>query len=89
MKLTIKKLQAEIIKLKYELLDVEKENISLQENLNDISDTHSNVMNEKCWPDERHCTCVPFLRTEIDKLKLERENLQLTIRSLKDRINDN
>jgi len=55
--------------LETELVDVEKENKSLQENLNDISDTHSNIINEKCWPDEKHCTCVPFLRIEIDKLK--------------------
>ena len=42
---------------------------SLQENLKDISGVHSNVMDEKCWPDEKHCTCVPFLRVGIAELR--------------------
>lgn len=32
-------------------------------------EVHSRIMAEKCPPDEQHCTCVPALRAEIERLK--------------------
>jgi hypothetical protein len=31
----------------------------------DIEATFKMIMDEKCPPDEKHCTCVPFLRMKI------------------------
>lgn len=41
----------------------------LRRQLADWQDASKKVMSEKCPPDERHCTCVPYLRKEIDSLK--------------------
>ena len=30
------------------------------------------VLSQRCAPDERHCSCVPHLRAEIDRLTAER-----------------
>lgn len=29
------------------------------------------VLSQRCAPDERHCSCVPHLRAEIDRLSAE------------------
>ena len=31
----------------------------------DIKATHRRIIDEECSPDEKHCSCVPFLRAEI------------------------
>ena len=33
------------------------------------------VLSQRCAPDERHCSCVPHLRAEIDRLTAERAAL--------------
>jgi len=37
--------------------------------LEDWENTYTSVMNSSC-EDEKHCTCVPFLRREIERLKV-------------------
>jgi len=44
----------------------------LQGELEDINDSHKAVMGERC-DDEMHCTCVPALRAEIERLRIERK----------------
>ena len=41
----------------------------LQSLLDEITDAHRVVMDEKCHADERHCTCVPVLRKENERLQ--------------------
>ena len=36
--------------------------------VDDITNAHRVVMDEACGADERHCTCVPILRSEIEQL---------------------
>jgi hypothetical protein len=40
-----------------------------REELDEIKETYRNVMEEKCFPNERHCTCVPALRAENAMLR--------------------
>ena len=42
------------------------------------------VLSQRCAPDERHCSCVPHLRAEIDRLTAERAALLAPV----DRINE-
>jgi hypothetical protein len=49
-------------KLNYQAAEIER----LKGNLNDIEDAHRAVMEEPC-DDEKHCTCVPVLRREIER----------------------
>ena len=46
-------------------------NDGLQQELADIKEAHEATMNEVCegTDDRKHCTCVPFLRAEIEALK--------------------
>jgi hypothetical protein len=37
--------------------------------LKDIKEAHKAVVRGQCAPDELHCSCVSFLRTEITKLR--------------------
>ena len=37
------------------------------------------VLSQRCAPDERHCSCVPHLRAEIDRLTAELEEVRLTL----------
>lgn len=48
-------------------LDLELE--ELREWKADIEESWQRIMKEQCPSDERHCTCVPFLRMEIAKLR--------------------
>jgi hypothetical protein len=41
----------------------------LRDQLDEINETHKNVMAEKCPADEHHCSCVPFLRQGIGELE--------------------
>lgn len=48
---------------------LKEQNNDLRFKLNDWQDASAKVMSEQCPPDERHCTCVPFLRREIAELR--------------------
>lgn len=41
----------------------------LRAEVEDYKRAHETVMNERCAPDEMHCTCVPVLRREIEALR--------------------
>ncbi len=41
----------------------------LEAELEDWRAASEKVLNEECAPDEKHCTCVPFLRKRIDELE--------------------
>lgn len=47
----------------------------LEEQLKDRDEAYRKVMEEKCPPDEKHCTCVPFLRERIAELEADRDRL--------------
>jgi hypothetical protein len=59
--------------VKGEWLQYEKHARQLERELNEIKETYANIINEPCRSDERHCTCVPSLRGEIERLKSENE----------------
>lgn len=44
--------------------------------LSDIHETHRRIISEQCPTDERHCTCVPALRSELEKVTAERDELK-------------
>ena len=44
-------------------------NADLQEKLDEYTEVFNRVIAEQCAPDERHCTCVPSLRMEINTLR--------------------
>lgn len=46
----------------------DKEIAVLREYKQDIEAQFRMIMDEKCPKDELHCTCVPFLRIEVEKL---------------------
>jgi hypothetical protein len=62
----------------------------LEDELADIAEEHRQVMAEECPTDEKHCTCVPILRAEIDSLTAENERLRdgEEYNILQDRINE-
>lgn len=41
-----------------------------EQTIADMQEQHRLVMDEKCPSDEVHCTCVPILRVEIERLKM-------------------
>ena len=45
------------------------DNERLRERLDDYRDDYIAVMNENCAGDEKHCSCVPVLRTELAALR--------------------
>ena len=49
------------------------------ERCEDFSADASKVLSQRCAPDERHCSCVPHLRAEIDRLTAELEEARLTL----------
>ena len=61
-----------IIKLKSELTAMQAENERLKDELSAIAEVHKQVMEERCPSDEKHCTCVPVLRREIEQLKTDK-----------------
>ena len=52
-----------------ELNRLRQENISLKEFKEDWEDDYRKTVSNSCAPDEKHCSCVPFLRLEIKNLK--------------------
>lgn len=52
------------------LLEAERAKVSdLQEWLDDYENEARRIMNEECAPDERHCSCVPALKAEMERLR--------------------
>ena len=49
-------------------------NERLRNELAVITEQHVRVMSETCPTDERHCTCVPILRREIERLQGVRDH---------------
>ena len=43
----------------------------LEAELAEIRAAHAKVMSEACPADERHCSCVPFLRAELARVRTE------------------
>ena len=43
------------------------------------------VLSQRCASDERHCSCVPHLRAEIERLTAELEEARLTLAAEKQR----
>ena len=52
-----------------ELLQLESSLAEAREEIEATREAHKVVMAEKCADDEVHCTCVPFLRDEIERLR--------------------
>lgn len=50
------------------LCELEAENERLRAELAEIAETYRRIMDEPCG-DEQHCTCVPVLRTENERLR--------------------
>lgn len=44
---------------------------ALQDRLEDWERAAQKVMAEQCAPDEKHCACVPFLRTRLEAAEKE------------------
>jgi hypothetical protein len=51
--------------IEYLIAEVER----LQEESDHYDSIHKMVMSEKCPTDEVHCTCVPHLRAEVERLE--------------------
>ncbi len=62
-------MEQKILQLQEELTRLQKENISLKEFKEDWEDDYRKTVSNSCAPDEKHCSCVPFLRLEIKSLK--------------------
>ncbi|NBP83133.1 hypothetical protein EBU60_04655 [bacterium] len=54
-------------------LDLRDEVERLRERVQDYEDDARTVLAERCAPDERHCSCVPHLRREVERLRAENE----------------
>lgn len=52
-----------------ELVQLRQHNEFLQEELDDIHQGALKVLEERCSPDDKHCGCVPVLRTENKYLR--------------------
>ena len=48
----------------------------LEGELTEIHEQYKRVMEERCAPDEHHCTCVPFLRKRIAELEATVEQMK-------------
>ena len=51
------------------LAAAEEERDRLRVRVEDFEDDFRKVTSETCAPDERHCSCVPYLRREIARLR--------------------
>ena len=58
------------------LVDAKRRIIQLETEINDWKDTFRIVLADECAPDERHCTCVPFLRARIAQFETENAALK-------------
>lgn len=61
------------------------------ERLRDLEDSHRAVMREECAGDEVHCSCVPPMRAEVERLRakvkgFETAPLHIAMDVLNDRI---
>ena len=57
-----------------ERVELEREVAELRLWKQDIEAQVALVMDEECGTDERHCTCVPILRREVERLREESAN---------------
>jgi len=57
-----------------EIERLQVENQKLHAELHERNEQHRRVIESPC-PDEQHCTCVPILRREIERLKAEKQRL--------------
>lgn len=48
----------------------------------EVDEVYRRVINEECPTDEVHCTCVPFLRMEIERLNKARAGDRAAVREL-------
>jgi hypothetical protein len=65
----ILRLRAELGHKQAEINALKAERNGLAETLNDWGETYRKIIDNKCPPDEQHCTCVPTLRAEIELLR--------------------
>lgn len=56
-----------------------KSHLDAQAKLDDIEDAYRIVIDEKCAPDEKHCTCVPHLRRRVAELEAEVRHKPISI----------
>lgn len=61
--------EAQVTKLAARVAELEASNVEKDERLSDFIESYQKVIGEECSPDERHCTCVPSLRTRIAELE--------------------
>ena len=64
------------------LVDAKRRIVQLEKEISDWRDTFRIVLADECAPDERHCTCVPFLRDRIAQLEEENAALKREIEEL-------
>jgi len=62
-------MSAEIEKLQSALENRLFENLRTHTILKDWVEQHNKIINNQCPPDEKHCTCVPSLYAEIERLR--------------------
>ena len=62
------KLKHKGYELTQKLAHAQVENEELKEESDEFDKLYKRVIDEKCPSDELHCTCVPILRMEIDRL---------------------
>jgi hypothetical protein len=60
-----------------ELAEARQEIADLRDAETEYAEAYGSVIAEQCPTDEKHCTCVPFLRVEISRLKTELEKCKL------------
>ena len=66
--------------LTQKLAHAQVENEELKEESDNFDKICKMVIEEKCPSDELHCTCVPILRMEIDRLKEKVKELENTLK---------
>jgi len=62
-------------KYRQKITALRTENERLKDELSAIAEAHKQVMSEQCAPDEKHCTCVPILRQENERLRADKREL--------------
>ena len=76
----------EIKRLQVENEQLQVENEQLRAYKADIENATTGAMDESCDANERHCTCVPLLRAEINRLQEQHTIASQTVESLENHI---
>jgi hypothetical protein len=63
--------------------ELEAENEALTEESDEGNNYYRRVVSEQCAPDELHCTCVPALRKEIERLQRIEVEYSALVRAMK------